>query len=640
MTDGHNGEGNAMTQHHTPRALHSRRHTIWLALVTALLAALAFCAPATQALANPIDNVLDRADSLMANAEDLIECATSGDSQGLTEATQAVRDDVSAMQDELSGGLWSVAGIVPVIGSDVRGARELVDIASDLVDNALVPLSETLAEYPLTSIVQSTSFDVEAIQHICDTVVQIQPAIKQASDNINALGTFNVSQLDNAVSEIRGPLTKASNWLEKYLPLVEQLPAMLGADGSRSYLVVAQNNVEIRSTGGFPGAMCLLTIDNGTISLGEIGPVGTLANMYDDPLPITDEELAIFGEHVSTVISGMSYNPDFTRVAGQWSEAWLAQKGQQLDGVIALDPILLQYVMDALDISVTMSNGAVLDGSNAATVLMHDSYMSMPYSETNAYFVEAADKIYTALQSIDATAIGSKLGDLYHVIDDGIEDGHLLAWMANEDEQEALAATGCSGAISHDPTHPVAGVYVSDSTWSKIDWYLDLDVTCGEATENADGSKSYQMTVRLGNLLTYDEIYGPAQALLGVNPDLIDPTQMLTTLFLYAPAGGTISDVQVEGNPIDIWQGSLDGIQVWTGVSSLLAGESSTITYTVTTSPEATSELELRVTPTVAEIRDVDESVAEPADEDEASESEDGSASSSSRDSADEDLAA
>ena len=58
---------------------------------------------------------------------------------------------------------------------------------------------------------------------------------------------------------------------------------------------------------------------------------------------------------MSTVISGMSYNPDFTRVAGQWSEAWLAQKGQQLDGVIALDPILLQYVMDALDISVTMS---------------------------------------------------------------------------------------------------------------------------------------------------------------------------------------------------------------------------------------------------------------------------------------------
>ena len=38
--------------------------------------------------------------------------------------------------------------------------------------------------------------------------------------------------------------------------LLEVLPGLLGASGERVYGVLAQNNVEIRSTGGLPGQCC------------------------------------------------------------------------------------------------------------------------------------------------------------------------------------------------------------------------------------------------------------------------------------------------------------------------------------------------------------------------------------------------
>lgn len=43
---------------------------------------------------------------------------------------------------------------------------------------------------------------------------------------------------------------------------------MLGADGERSYLLLIQDNAEIRATGGIPGAFAELRTDGGRLELG------------------------------------------------------------------------------------------------------------------------------------------------------------------------------------------------------------------------------------------------------------------------------------------------------------------------------------------------------------------------------------
>ena len=47
------------------------------------------------------------------------------------------------------------------------------------------------------------------------------------------------------------------------------LPAMLGADGPRNYLVLFQNNAEWRSLGGITGAMVLISTDGGAMQLAD-----------------------------------------------------------------------------------------------------------------------------------------------------------------------------------------------------------------------------------------------------------------------------------------------------------------------------------------------------------------------------------
>ena len=49
--------------------------------------------------------------------------------------------------------------------------------------------------------------------------------------------------------------------------LSPQLSTMLGADEPRDYLVLVQNTAEMRTLGGNPGSLLMLTLDNGRMEI-------------------------------------------------------------------------------------------------------------------------------------------------------------------------------------------------------------------------------------------------------------------------------------------------------------------------------------------------------------------------------------
>ena len=78
---------------------------------------------------------------------------------------------------------------------------------------------------------------------------------------------------------------------------------------------------------------------------------------------------------------------------------------------------------------------------------------------------------------------------------------------------------------------------------------------------------------------------------------------MLTYVYFFAPAGGSISNMSVEGfGSCGAFTNATGyGLPMSYALTSLLAGQSVTFTYTVTTSADATSPLALRTTPLAQE---------------------------------------
>ena len=175
------------------------------------------------------------------------------------------------------------------------------------------------------------------------------------------------------------------------------MPTMLGADAPRSYLVMFQNNAEVRAGGGIPGALAVVNAKNGKVSLGRQASLSDIAGFNRQVLPLTQAEEALFGTNLAQYAADVTFTPDFERSAYLMREMWRLRTGQEVDGVISVDPVAMSYLLNATG-PVTLANGKQLTADNAVDYLLHDVYMETPDPEKqNAIFADAASKVFAAL---------------------------------------------------------------------------------------------------------------------------------------------------------------------------------------------------------------------------------------------------
>ncbi len=528
---------------------------------------------------------------------------TSGDFSTLPDDAKKIDELCSSMKKETSSPVWTMASFIPVYGSDINAARTMVDALSDVSSGALVPMADNLAQATPGKLFQDGTINVSALQAVADSLSDSSKAFKSANEKIQGIGDTHIAQVTELVNKAKdgfATLDGAVDAAEKVAPV---LPQMLGANGqTRNYLVYAMNNVEIRACGGFGGSQGLISVTDGQMSIGDF--VTCIALSKDEAVESVDEEdEALFGDHSNLYNSGNAYSPDWPRNSQRVAALWKSQYGQDVDGVVGIDPVFLQYLLGLVG-NVSLPDGTVVDGANAAKVLMHDVYWNYPVEESDGIFASVAsaafDKILGGIGDVDVTK-------LVGAFERGAEEGRLIAWMRNDDEQNAIKETGIDASLPDpdDPgADPVAGVYFNNLSFSKLDWYLNADTQIGQGVKNGDGTCSYRITVTLTNIMTQEEAGKLPDYVAASAPDAARDDERLN-VSLFAPTGGNISDLTVEGTQFGLGAATWHGIPFYSGTVDLHAGETTTITYTLTTSAEAGDKpLTLRQTPTCQAARD------------------------------------
>ncbi len=554
--------------------------------------------------------LLNSAKTVKSQAKETVEIVgglkdkvTSGDFSTLPDDAKKIDELCSSMKKETSSPVWTMASFIPVYGSDINAARTMVDALSDVSSGALVPMADNLAQATPGKLFQDGTINVPALQAVADSLSDSSKVFKSANEKIQGIGDTHIAQVTELVDKAKdgfATLDGAVDAAEKVAPV---LPQMLGANGqTRNYLMYAMNNVEIRACGGFGGSQGLISVTDGQMSIGEFVPRIGLSE--DEAVESVDEEdEALFGNHSNLYNSGNTYSPDWPRNSQRVAALWKSQYGQDVDGVIGIDPVFLQYLLGLVG-NVSLPDGTVVDGTNAAKVLMHDVYWNYPVEESDGIFASVAsaafDKILGGIGDVDVTKLVS-------AVERGAEEGRLIAWMRNDDEQNAIKETGIDASLPDpdDPSaDPVAGVYFNNLSFSKLDWYLNADTQIGQGVKNGDGTCSYRITVTLTNIMTQEEAGKLPDYVAASAPDAARDDERLN-VSLFAPTGGNISDLTVEGTQFGLGAATWHGIPFYSGTVDLHAGETTTITYTLTTSAEAGDKpLTLRQTPTCQAARD------------------------------------
>ena len=579
-----------------------------LVFLLALAAALGVCG---YTLYNQAQEVKAQAKEVVALVESMPDAITSRDTTTLDSTTSQVVTLADEINATVHGPLWNMATYIPVYGTDVKSAQTLGDTLVSLANDALVPIAQNLKGTSLSDLFSERRVNVEKLTALANAVTPVIPVVEEAAATMDALPEAHIQQVADYIEKVREPLNKVSNILTSVNELLPLLPNVFGAGGTRTYFVIAQKQAELRSTGGMPGAVGFVTVTNGYIEVGDFGSVASLSNYsMKGYVSETEEEYNFFfGVDLYKRYAELTFLPEFERV-GQLTLDYCANywPGVQIDGVVAVTPTFLQYLMAMTGSSVEVQ-GVMLDGNTTAQVLNHDVYNLYENDEagekSDEFFSEAAD---AAVDAVFANFGGMSLGKLSDLLTKSSGASQFFMWMANAEEQQAVRKLSLSGNLDYTVEEPQLGVYLNDYTVSAIDWYLGCTTYVGNPVQNADGTVTYDVVTYVTNYLTNEEAEEQVDYITGYRGAKYSRADIMTRIYLFAPYGGRITDVQIsysgEGEEEyaesmarnygerSVWNHTGWCVQVHT-----LAQSTNTISYKVTCAAGLTQQLNVRQTP-------------------------------------------
>ncbi|WIB16067.1 DUF4012 domain-containing protein [Curtobacterium sp. MCPF17_050] len=468
-----------------------------------------------------------------------------GDTSAGKQIADHLEDEASSARRLTGDPIWSAAQHVPFFGANLRAVREVSVVVDEVADGAIVPVAGVLGEVGTGSLApQDGKVDLEPLVGAQPAVAQAAKTLTKADRDAQAIDTSaTLSPVTSAVNQLRNALISAATQMDIANRVVQLAPAMLGHDSERNYVLLFQNNAELRAGGGIPGAVALLNVQDGVIKL-ENQAAGSSFGPYDEPvLPLDPESVNLYGDITARYMQDVTLTPRFDLSARLAREMWKQKFGQQVDGVLAIDPVTLGYILRATG-PVQLPTGDTLTSDNAAKLLLSDVYAKYPDPDVqDAFFASAASAVFEKVSSggFDAKAFIGALTD-------GTKDGRIRLWSANNAEQKQIEGTAVAGTL---PTASVKtrefGVYLNDGTAAKMDYYLDKKVSVGSSVCRKDGRPTSVVEVTLKNTAPADAAASLPRYVTGGGEFGTEPGKIKTLMSVYAPPGAIYLGASQDG---------------------------------------------------------------------------------------------
>lgn len=508
------------------------------------------------------------------------------DRQALTEATAGLPDATARAHAATSDPVWRAAEHLPWLGVQLRAVSAVTDaIRTVAVD--VVPVLDDVAGTldPKTLAPSGGRVDVQALAAAAPGVHRAATAAVQARDRVDAVDAGPlVSQLSDRVVRAQKAMDELAGLLGTADHILGLAPAMLGADGPRQYLLLVVNPAELRGLGGIVGSVAVLDVDDGAITLGDYASSRSFGSFDAAVLPLSDAELSLYGDRLGRYLQDVTMAPDLPRAAEIAAAMWKARTGDEVDGVVTIDPVALGYLLRAVG-GVTVGD-VTLNADNAARTLLLDAYLRFPDADaSDAFFGTAATAVFRALVGGDADPRA-----LLDGVRQAVDDRRLGLWSAHPDEQAVIGSSGVGLAFGPDADPESAGIFLDDGTKAKIDYFLGVTTSTQLSCDQAPAVAT--VTVDLASN-TPDNLAELPQYVTGKR----DGTSQ-TNLTIYSPVGGRVLGVEADGVALPSTRTTAEGREAVAVTVVLPPGGSRSVLVHIGL-PAGQTSLGLRISPTV-----------------------------------------
>ncbi|MGZ8762182.1 MAG: DUF4012 domain-containing protein [Acidimicrobiia bacterium] len=417
----------------------SRSRRRWLVAALLGLVVIAWLAVATFTLVGARRDSQAGLDRLRAAREDFGAAELVGATE--LEPLEQARSEFEQAHDRTGSWLLAPLKILPVVGRQIRSVDALAGSAAEVTDVGVETMRASRA-----AIDSQQSGGPGRVR-----VVEQLGAIAGASNG--RLQRVDLGPGDALI----GPLAAARNDFSQELGRLRSALADLGAAsdglvpllrGPSRYLVFAANNAEMRAGSGMFLSVGVLDFENGSFSLSEMTPTGELT-LPPGAVPVTGDFAARWGwTHPNEEWRNLAMTPRFDASASLGLQMWKWRTGETLDGVLAIDPVGVQALLQAtgpVDVE-----GQIV----SADTVLDDVFLSQYLSLTGDDTTQAARR--ERLGAIARAAIEALDGgswDTATLLDAlrGAGSGrHVLAWSGDATQERGWKGMGIDGELSPD----------------------------------------------------------------------------------------------------------------------------------------------------------------------------------------------
>lgn len=492
-------------------------------------------------------------------AESAIQAARRGEPDVAAARFRAAALLFAEAGDPLNSPLVSPALLVPVLGSNVHAMRTLSDAGFDLAragERLTGPIDPEKLRF------RDGTIDLVEVERITPSLDKAAQLLSDTTERIDDLDTgLLVEPVRDAVSDVNKELDRAQRDAVRGAAAARAAPSVLGGHGVRRYFLAVQNPAELRATGGFIGSWGILTAENGKVDLEFIKRVGELNRGGDGNRTITGpkEYLDRYAQfEPESTWQNVNMSPDFPVVGQVISELYPQSGGEQVDGVLAVDPDGLAALLQ-LTGPVSVEGWPVpINAENVVDVTLRDAYEAFARTPERADFLgDVAEKAFDLATTGDL----GKPAAIADVFGPASREGHLSLYFRRPKEQAIATILNADGAAPRSRADSLM-VVTQNAGANKIDYYLRRHV---RYSLNVDPDPANDQAHVQGRIEVQLENTAPAS---GLPHSVIGPSEGLEDRFV---AGENYAYLSVY-TPFQITDVSLDGVPTTVEASRELGG--------------------------------------------------------------------
>lgn len=481
-------------------------------------------------LAFSLRDILKEKETAQKSFERLNQAVKEQDLTNIEQAVEETRAVFLKIEGKVQKSAWTRN--VPLLGnyfSDAEHGLKAGEFgleSADLVIRALTPYADILGLAGAKSATVSGKTTMDRITFIITTLDKIRPQFDQISEKMRLVKS-EIDQInsDRYPSNFRGMKLKdwiisakvASDQMASLLsdakPLLEVLPNLLGVDGEKFYLVIFQNDAELRPTGGFMTAYGILRIDKGKITPVLSQDIYSLDAQLKKTEPAPEALVKYvslpYGEEAKKGIKSqwrlrdMNLSPDFKFSMEKFYTYYQKTPGnRKINGIIAVDTKVLADLLKIIGVV-----GVPEWGNFSAEIDKRCNCPQVVYR-----LEELADRPVSGINLARKAVIGplmhsvllnafqsskAKMPLLLQSILNSTYEKHLLVYLFDEKAQKAVEAFSLAGRIKD-----FEGDYLhlNDSSFSGAKANLFIKQSIEQKFEvNPDGEITKTVTVTYKN---------------------------------------------------------------------------------------------------------------------------------------------